>query len=451
MDKAAVPNLKIGVLESGRLINEIVIDDTSDVTIGTSLESTITVVEENFPGILPFLKYGDDGRYYLVFMRGVTGKIFDGDDIILLDGINPRPECVNKFGHQALPLSGNMRGMLNLKQNTILFKIYPSEVIPKKLPSEFKGGFFGGDFDLSFGIILTTLLISYAVLAYSFSRVEYVEKIEFEKIPEKFARLIMDMPAIPKEEKKQKVASIEDKKKEEEKNKNEKKPDKKKVVGALGTKKPGSGVTTGKNPSELVRTAGIIGIIGSKGSGGTVANLFQQSGFEQKLDKALKGVSGLYVAKNMEEAKMKKGTTEGKGIDVGSLKTTTGTGVVAFGTSNATAANIIGKASDSDIVGEGKMSPNVIARILSQHVSAFQYCYNKALQGNPRLGGELKVKFLIKENGAVDSRNIQFSGVVAKDGNLTSCVQRVFSRIKFPSPKGGDVVVNYPLNFMAQN
>ena len=461
MDKPVLQNIKIGILQSGRLINEIVVEGARDISIGSSLENTITVDEKDFPETSPFLEYSN-GQYYLVVLKGFRGKIFDGDDTISLDDVKNNPDTMNKEGKLLLPLSSNVRGMITLNKNTILFKIYFSEQVPKELPPEFKGSFFGGDVDVPFVTILSIFMVIYFALTYAFSTVKYVDKIEFEKIPEKFARLIMDNPRSFKKEKTKstKVVKNEEKKKQLKDIKlAEKKHDTKatsngrrRVAGSLGTTKPGGGaVTTSKNPSEVVRSAGIIGIIGSKGSGGTVANLFKQSGFEQKLDKALKGVSGLYVGKTQEEAKMKRGAGEAKGIDVGSLKTTTGSGVVAFGSSNTSATSIIGKIDEKDVEGEGKMSPSVIAKILSQHVSAFQYCYNKALQSNPKLNGELKVKFIIRENGAVDGRNLEFNGPAARDLNLTSCVQRVFSRIKFPSPKGGDVIVNYPLNFMAQN
>jgi len=455
MEKTKLQHVKIGILQSGRLINEIVIDDPRNVSIGTSLESTITIDEENFPETTPFLEYSN-GKYYLVILKEATGSLFDGDNTISLSpgDVKNNPDVISLGRHHAIPLSSNVRGMMMLRKNTILFKVYLSEPVPKELPPEFRGSLLTRNLDVPFATILSLFFIGYLVLTYSFSKVKYVEDIEFEHIPEKFARLIMDNPNLVKKEKPKETKIVKKEESKDTKKKNETKPTpppKKSITSIVGTTKQMAGVKTGKNPSEVVRSAGIIGIIGSKGRGGTVANLFQQGGFEQKLDKALKGVSGLYVTKTAEEAKMKRGSLEGKGLDVGSLKTTTGSGLVAFGTNNASAANIIGKIGEKDIEGEGKMNPSVIAKVLSQHVSAFQYCYNKALQGNPKLSGELKVRFIIKQNGVVDGGALEFGGTASRDTSLTSCVQRVFSRIKFPSPKGGEVVVNYPLNFMAQN
>lgn len=451
MSNVLIPNIKIGVLQSGKLLHEIVIDDKRDVYIGTSLKSTITMNGEGLPDNVVLIKYMN-GQYYLNILEGFSGKIFDGDKTTQLDNIKDDPDIIEKGGTFFLPMSDDVRGMITLKDHMLLFKIYSSEAVPKELPKEFKGPFFGSDMDVSFFIILSLFIFGYIFLTYSFSKVKHVEVEEVGQIPERFARLIMNKPIVHNKET---VKSTEqkplDKKVEKKENEGAASSNKKRLAGNLGTTKQGGKVAT-KSSAEVVRSAGIIGIIGSRGSGGTVANLFQQGGFEQKLDKALKGVSGLYVAKNIEEAKMKKGTgVDSKGVDVGALKTTTGSGLVAFGSHNAAATNIVGNIKEKDMGGEGKMNPNVVARTLSQHVSAFQYCYNKSLQNDPKLNGELKVRFVIKEDGSVDGKEMEFEGSAAKDGDLTSCVQRVFSRMKFPSPKGGEVVVNYPLNFMAQN
>ena len=89
--------------------------------------------------------------------------------------------------------------------------------------------------------------------------------------------------------------------------------------------------------------------------------------------------------------------------------------------------------------------------MLAQHAGAFQYCYNKSLQANARLSGELKVIFTILTDGTVDPSDLKFDAPASRDKNLTSCIYRAFIRIKFPKPKGGIVTVSFPLNFTAQN
>jgi hypothetical protein len=456
-----VPNIKIGVIHSGKLIHELVVDELKDVTIGTALNNTITLETNNFYENFSFLVY-NNGKYYLNVYRGAVGKIFEGKNILSLADIPNHPDAVQNGDVYTLSLSSDMRGIFIVGNETILFKIYASEPIPEKLPKEFSDRFFSSEFDFTFFSILAAFILTYIVLVVSFSHVKVVEHMRFEQIPERFARLIMNSPG-PFKNGKHKKPEVKELAKKEEKVEPKEKPtvhDKKKnskskekasgKVATITTVRPGGG-NPSKNTSEIVRSSGIIGIIGSRGKGGSVANLFHGGDFNDKLNKALKGVSGLKAATSITEAKMKRGSGDAQGIEVGDLKSVTGSGLVAFGNSNASAVNIMGDIGEGDIEGEGRMSPSIIARILAQHVGAFQYCYNKALQGNPKLSGELKVRFTIQTDGLVDKKNIGYSGLTSRDNNLTSCVGRVFGRIRFPSPKGGDVIVNYPLNFMSQN
>ncbi|MCX6111805.1 MAG: AgmX/PglI C-terminal domain-containing protein [Proteobacteria bacterium] len=449
-----IPNIKIGVLQNGKLLNEIVINDTRNVFIGKSLDNTITINEENFEETFQILNYSRN-RYYLNINKNIEGKIFEGVNSFHVKDLINHPDAIQKNNAVSYPLSNDTRGMLLIGNNTILFKLYSAEPIPKRLPKEFRGNFFGGYFDISFFVILLFIIAGYVVLINSFSKVKPRTDINFEKIPERFARLIMDNPVPVKKEEKIVEQKVEERAKELEKKAENKKNNTEKTEAnkneiKRNTIKPG-GNNEEKKIAEVVRSSGIIGVIGSRGKGGNIANLFQEQGFNTKLDKALKGVSGLYAGTSIKEAKMKRGSGDATGIEIGSLKATTGSGLIAFGPQSAAASNILGDIGSKDIGGSGSMNPSVIAKTLAQYIGAFQYCYNKALQGNPRLKGELKVRFTILMNGMTDKNTVSFLGAAARDTSLTSCIYRVFSRIKFPSPKGGEVTVSYPMNFTAQN
>ena len=193
MNNMIVPNVKIGVLHSGKLINELIADELKDVTIGTSLNNTITVHSHNFYETFSFLVY-NDGKYYLNMYRGASGKIFEGKNVLSLSDVPNHPDAVQRGELFTLPLSNDVRGILHVGKETILFKIYPSEPIPKELPKEFRGGFLSSEFDYSFFTILCVFILGYILLVTSFSHVKVTEQIRFEQIPERFARLIMNAP-----------------------------------------------------------------------------------------------------------------------------------------------------------------------------------------------------------------------------------------------------------------
>ncbi|MEI6092805.1 MAG: AgmX/PglI C-terminal domain-containing protein [bacterium] len=453
-----IQNVKIGLLHDGKLINEVVVSDTKDVFIGTSLDNTITINDENFDDMFKILYYIDD-QYYLNLHKGIEGKLFEGSNELKVKDLVKNPSVIQKDDLLLYPLSNESRGLLTIGKNAILFKLYSSEAIPKSLPKEFRGDLFGGYFDLSFFLIFMTLATGYIVLISSFGNVKPSKDLNFDRIPEKFARLIMDNPLPVKKEEPIVEQKIEQKEEKPEKDDNEKKIDSKATQKTEGkvlntnkdTIRSGGGSDQKREISEVVRSSGIIGIIGSKGKSGNVANLFQEQGFNNKLDKALKGVSGLYAGTSVKEAKMKRGSGDATGIEIGSLKATTGLGLVAFGAQSTSASNILGEIGSKDIEGTGSINPSAVAKALAQHIGAFQYCYNRALQGNPRLKGELKVRFTILSSGFTDRNGVSFTGPASRDTGLTSCISRVFQRIKFPSPKGGEVIVSYPMNFTAQN
>jgi hypothetical protein len=452
-----IPNIKIGVLQDGRLINEVVIDKPSDVSIGTGIDNTVTI-SGNAPKTDKVLVYSK-GKYYLKLSDNLPGKVFEGSTSYSIKQLASRPDLVKLGNSVYVPLASDVKGSLTYDNNTILFKVYPSISTPKLLPKEFRGGLLS-DVDLGFFVLLVVFFFSYYLLISNFHKFAPAEKVQFEDVPERFARLILDKPIVIKQKEKKKEVTLKPKLKKKEVVKGAKKTGKKTKTtntkvkkNVSGTKRRGGGrILNKKSAAELVRTAGIIGIIGSKGKGsGAVSNLFTEKGFGSKLDKALKGVSGLRAGRSLKSARMKRGGSSAKGIDIGQLKADTGAGAVAFGSKNVEAINVLGNIENEDVEGEGTIDPKKIAKTLAKHVGAFQYCYNRALRTNPRLSGEVKVRFTILESGKVDRTDMSYSGPASKDKSLTSCIFRVFRRIIFPKPKGGIVTVNYPLNFSAQN
>jgi outer membrane biosynthesis protein TonB len=96
----------------------------------------------------------------------------------------------------------------------------------------------------------------------------------------------------------------------------------------------------------------------------------------------------------------------------------------------------------------GGMDPDIIRRILQEHIPQFRYCYQKELDtASQSFSGIVRLDFIIGASGHVTN-----AGVKAADETLPSsvkgCVVSVLKGIKFPAPPGGGVVeVNQPFNF----
>ncbi len=99
-----------------------------------------------------------------------------------------------------------------------------------------------------------------------------------------------------------------------------------------------------------------------------------------------------------------------------------------------------------DVVILGSMDPDVIRRILLQHLAEFRYCYQKELDAKDSASsGVLMLLFKIGGSGNVSSANVQ--GPPHITSSVKTCMAGVLRGIQFPAPKGGGTVeVKQPLN-----
>ena len=99
----------------------------------------------------------------------------------------------------------------------------------------------------------------------------------------------------------------------------------------------------------------------------------------------------------------------------------------------------------------GSIDPDLLRKILREHLPQFRHCYQQELEENSEeLAGILDLKFTISATGKaakvkIKSKSSRFS----KKG--IGCMANVLHHIDFPKPKGGGVVdVRQPLNFTSE-
>ncbi|NMB73588.1 MAG: AgmX/PglI C-terminal domain-containing protein [Myxococcales bacterium] len=95
----------------------------------------------------------------------------------------------------------------------------------------------------------------------------------------------------------------------------------------------------------------------------------------------------------------------------------------------------------------GPLSMEVIRQVIASHRDQIRYCYSQELNRKPRLAGKISVRFTIGEGGYVSRAAIAQSTV--GDAALEECLVRKIGAWKFPAPRGGVVIVNYPFIFTA--
>lgn len=95
----------------------------------------------------------------------------------------------------------------------------------------------------------------------------------------------------------------------------------------------------------------------------------------------------------------------------------------------------------------GSMDPDVIRRILLEHLPQFRYCYQKELERTgEETTGTIKLNFSIGASGHVSQAGVDGSSGLPSD--VKKCVVGVLRGITFPEPMGGGTVeVKQPMNF----
>lgn len=71
----------------------------------------------------------------------------------------------------------------------------------------------------------------------------------------------------------------------------------------------------------------------------------------------------------------------------------------------------------------------VVRRVLRQHSNTMRQCYSRLLQSR-RVGGSVRLRFMIRPDGRVRLRGIQAPGRLR---DLTTCIGAVVRRLRFPT------------------
>jgi hypothetical protein len=93
-----------------------------------------------------------------------------------------------------------------------------------------------------------------------------------------------------------------------------------------------------------------------------------------------------------------------------------------------------------------QMTPKDVFKTMRPAQSRVQACFNAGLKRDGSTSGEVKIRFVITNEGAV--RVWRDDGSSMTDGDVTQCVGDVVTKLKFPKQKSpGDAWGIYSINF----
>ena len=83
-------------------------------------------------------------------------------------------------------------------------------------------------------------------------------------------------------------------------------------------------------------------------------------------------------------------------------------------------------------------------KIIRRNLSGIKWCYQDALQRDPKIRGKVTLSFTILPNGRLQNPSAQNPSF--NDPQLLDCIMGKMKRWLFPAPKDGGVAkVSYPL------
>jgi len=96
----------------------------------------------------------------------------------------------------------------------------------------------------------------------------------------------------------------------------------------------------------------------------------------------------------------------------------------------------------------GSLDRGAILKVINEHLSQVQSCYERELIANPGLQGKIEFDWVIGTEGSVTSTRVNSSSLASQA--VANCIGSAIKTWQFPKPTGGSVSVRYPFVFSVQ-
>ncbi len=451
--------LRIGVIQSGRLIEEFMVRNSEHVTIGTNLNNKVVVADKSLPSKYKLFVY-KNGSYQIELLQNMGAEIKDGQDTKKLSN-----------SKEIIKLKDSHKGKITVNKTTILFQfIEPLEEYfpPKKIPPQFRNK-LNDYMDWKFMFPLLSSVIIHVVWVVMLQTIEFdPTMITMDSLPDRFREVVIEKPKaeekpvedIKKDGEGDDVVAKKDDDKKAEKANNEIKKDK--VNMSKDERKAVAKATLGQK-SKLISSlrqmnngggGGGFSAISSSGGGGGGANSLSELGL---------GENG-------------SGSGSGSGSGDSSFRGTGSGGVGGTGIGrNTTVGGGPTKVGTSDIeTTDRKLDTKEVKKVAIKHQSKIDTptvdkgidagsatntlrkankrmdtCYQAEAKKNNSFAGRVKIMITIGADGKPISVEIIESNM--NDATLSSsmgkCIQKQLMRVLFPIPEKPPVSIKFTAAF----
>jgi outer membrane biosynthesis protein TonB len=453
--------LRIGLFQNGEFIEERLIHNRGAVTIGQDFKkNTFVVPASKLPRTFTVFDK-KDGKYALNFNEDMSIKLSPGDGGSKNTGELVRSGKAKKVssGYQ-VPLTQRAYGRVawgtGADEVALLFQfVTPPPPRPKPvLPASMRGGIITG---IVGSLILAITCSISAVLQIGF--VAFVMSRDWPKprdidyeMPDRFVKVMVEEEEeIETTDEKMEAPSEEEGPGEEEKEdapaeeqpKEETPPEEQ-----TPEERAAAEAERKRRMAEEVQQKTILGQLGAIAQDGNIVDSLSEGAGKTSMEEAFANSQGITSgAAGAEKSGLKTSGSsgaDGKGqaAGIGDLKGTKGAAKAQKGVGTGSKAKekkvrVKLKYEKEKVVG-GKLDANAISRVIRRRQSAIQRCYEREVKKNPSASGKVIVGFTIGTAGRVTSSRPVSDSV---GGGVGTCVANQIKRMRFPRPKGGEVIV----------
>jgi hypothetical protein len=427
--------LRIGLVASGRILEERIVKQRTSVTVGPS-EKSMFVVQANVPPQFKLFELiGND--YYLNFLDGMTGRVALASGITDLVALKGQAKRVGPA--YQIRLTEEARGKVVIGETTFLFQfVAPPPVQPRpQLPLSVKGG-VASQIDWNLTIIAAfSFLLHFGLIGAMYS--DWMDPVVSDDLTAALTHMVQEPPTPPPIETAEASASA---------TATEAAPS----ATAKAKAAPKQSAPSAPSPTavqallqqaEQARIAILASLAGGQNIQGAMKD---DNGAPVDLNSLATREGGISNASGGLNLPGGAGGPIKPGTGPGGLQGLTG-GQTGPAVDNAGQAQKVVIKGDAQWGGASASVPvsNAEAVIRSQLQPRARACYNAALASDPTISGKLSLSIQVAPSGEVSA--VTPSGM---SGQIVSCIVAAARRLQFAPPGGGGSTIGTSFNFVKQ-
>ena len=441
--------LRIGVLLGGKIVEERLIRERVDVTLGQSAKNTFSIPVEGLPRQWTLFQVVN-GQYVLNFTKAMDGRLSDGDRVQTLE-LARSGGAASRGDHWTLPLSEHARGKVSIGELTLLFQFVtePPRQPKPMLPHSVRGT-LADRLDPQLMVILAVSIVAHTVLMMwavfindpdlsdgiadraavaTFQEESYeIKDVEDFQIPQEPAK-------DPNEGQAETAPPKGEETKTPEQPKTPAKP-----TGGGGEKPSGREETSAVAlQEESVRYADML-FSGDSATGGVSGDMERRKPGSD-LGQLVAEVAASGARTEIGGGQADRGTRgsgdprigTGKGPAVeGPGGPVSASGPDGKGTEKVPAGRI--SVSDKKTFDDSTLTPDAVLRkIMSAYMTGIKRCQKELLKTDPTARGKVKLAFTVNESGRTVSPN-----ATGFESSLDKCIEGQMANWRFDVPKDKD-------------